>query len=328
MPPRMRSRRRRSQQGRILIKDAIADITLQQVLTRPEEFDVIATLNLNGDYLSDALAAQVGGIGIAPGGNINYVTGHAVFEATHGTAPKYANHDKVNPSSVVLSRRNDAALPGLGRGRRSGRCTAMERGDRSKTRHLRFRAADGRRDRSQVHRVRRRLDPQHALSESLAAACSAAIVAAFARYNSDFRAITRRAPERFESRDSAGSQADVVERLELYATAVNATVADMRKRLGDSAHDTTLWAGIKADYLRRIESLADPEFLKTFFSSITRRLLRYGRRRSAVEFFALEVDPLRQRQHRGPDRALRQPWLARPAVRGTALRLPLPHALA
>jgi isocitrate dehydrogenase len=87
----------------IIIKDAIADITLQQVLTRPEDFDVIATLNLNGDYLSDALAAQVGGIGIAPGGNINYITGHAVFEATHGTAPKYANLDKVNPGSVVLS---------------------------------------------------------------------------------------------------------------------------------------------------------------------------------------------------------------------------------
>jgi len=87
----------------IVIKDAIADITLQQVLTRPEEFDVIATLNLNGDYLSDALAAQVGGIGIAPGGNINYITGHAIFEATHGTAPKYANLDKVNPGSVILS---------------------------------------------------------------------------------------------------------------------------------------------------------------------------------------------------------------------------------
>jgi isocitrate dehydrogenase len=87
----------------IVIKDAIADITLQQVLTRPEDFDVIATLNLNGDYLSDALAAQVGGIGIAPGGNINYLTGHAIFEATHGTAPKYANQDKVNPGSVVLS---------------------------------------------------------------------------------------------------------------------------------------------------------------------------------------------------------------------------------
>jgi isocitrate dehydrogenase len=89
--------------GRVIIKDAIADITLQQVLTRPDEFDVIATLNLNGDYLSDALAAQVGGIGIAPGGNINYLTGHAVFEATHGTAPKYANLDKVNPGSVILS---------------------------------------------------------------------------------------------------------------------------------------------------------------------------------------------------------------------------------
>src|SRR5512135_283758 len=89
--------------GKILVKDAIADISLQQFLTRPDEFDVIATMNLNGDYESDALAAQVGGIGIAPGGNINYTTGHAVFEATHGTAPKYANLDKVNPGSVVLS---------------------------------------------------------------------------------------------------------------------------------------------------------------------------------------------------------------------------------
>jgi len=89
--------------GKVLVKDAIADITLQQVLTRPKEFDVIATMNLNGDYLSDALAAQVGGIGIAPGGNINYTTGHAVFEATHGTAPKYANLDVVNPGSLILS---------------------------------------------------------------------------------------------------------------------------------------------------------------------------------------------------------------------------------
>ncbi len=89
--------------GKILVKDTIADITLQQVLTRPEDFDVIATTNLNGDYLSDALAAQVGGIGIAPGANINYVTGHGVFEATHGTAPKYAGQDKVNPGSVLLS---------------------------------------------------------------------------------------------------------------------------------------------------------------------------------------------------------------------------------
>jgi len=88
---------------KLLIKDSIADITLQQVLTRPKDFDVIACMNLNGDYLSDALAAQIGGIGIAPGANINYVTGHAIFEATHGTAPKYANLDQVNPGSVVLS---------------------------------------------------------------------------------------------------------------------------------------------------------------------------------------------------------------------------------
>lgn len=89
--------------GKIIVKDSIADIFLQQILTRPKEFDVVATMNLNGDYISDALAAQVGGIGIAPGANINYVTGHAIFEATHGTAPKYAGQDKVNPSSVLLS---------------------------------------------------------------------------------------------------------------------------------------------------------------------------------------------------------------------------------
>ena len=98
----MQDSRRQAGRG-IVIKDVIADITLQQVLTRPDEFDVIATPNLNGDYSADALAAQVGGIGIAPGGNINYVTGHAIFEATHGTAPKYANLDKVNPGSVILS---------------------------------------------------------------------------------------------------------------------------------------------------------------------------------------------------------------------------------
>ena len=89
--------------GRILVKDAIADIAFQQTITRAREFDIIATMNLNGDYLSDALAAQVGGIGIAPGGNINYETGHAIFEATHGTAPKYADKDMVNPGSVILS---------------------------------------------------------------------------------------------------------------------------------------------------------------------------------------------------------------------------------
>jgi len=89
--------------AKLLIKDAIADNFLQQILTRPSEYDVVATMNLNGDYISDALAAQVGGIGIAPGGNINYETGHAVFEATHGTAPKYAGMDKVNPGSVILS---------------------------------------------------------------------------------------------------------------------------------------------------------------------------------------------------------------------------------
>jgi isocitrate dehydrogenase len=89
--------------GKLLVKDVIADIVFQQTITRAREFDVLATMNLNGDYLSDALAAQVGGIGIAPGGNINYDTGHAIFEATHGTAPRYADQDKVNPGSLILS---------------------------------------------------------------------------------------------------------------------------------------------------------------------------------------------------------------------------------
>ena len=145
--------------GSVIVKDAIADITLQQVLTRPDEFDVIATLNLNGDYLSDALAAQVGGIGIAPGGNINYLTGHAVFEATHGTAPKYANLDKVNPGSRDPLRRDDAALPGLGRGRR---CHHRRHGPhhRAEDRDLRFRPADGGCEGSLDQRLRRRADPE------------------------------------------------------------------------------------------------------------------------------------------------------------------------
>ncbi len=119
----------------IVIKDAIADITLQQVLTRPEDFDVIATLNLNGDYLSDALAAQVGGIGIAPGGNINYITGHAVFEATHGTAPKYADQDKVNPGSRHSQRRDDVRAHGMA-GRRGPDHQEPGSDDQRESRHL------------------------------------------------------------------------------------------------------------------------------------------------------------------------------------------------
>ena len=144
----------------LVIKDAIADITLQQVLTRPDEFDVIATLNLNGDYLSDALAAQVGGIGIAPGGNINYVTGHAVFEATHGTAPKYADQDKVNPGSVILSGEMMLRHLGLGRGRGSGR-EGDGRRDRRQARDLRLRAPDGRRDGAEDVGVRGRDHQEH-----------------------------------------------------------------------------------------------------------------------------------------------------------------------
>ena len=146
--------------GQLLVKDSIADITLQQVLTRPSEFDVIATLNLNGDYLSDALAAQVGGIGIAPGANINYETGHGIFEATHGTAPKYADQDKVNPSSVILSGVMMFDHLGLERGRAPDRERHLE-ADRAEARHLRLPPPDGRRHAAQVQRVRRRDHREH-----------------------------------------------------------------------------------------------------------------------------------------------------------------------
>jgi isocitrate dehydrogenase len=142
---------RRQAGAGLVIKDAIADAFLQQILLRPAEYDVIATLNLNGDYLSDALAAQVGGIGIAPGANINYVTGHAVFEATHGTAPKYADLDKVNPGSVILS--GEMMLRYMGwteaaDADHQGRWTARS----ATSGHLRLRPPDGRRDRSEVPR--------------------------------------------------------------------------------------------------------------------------------------------------------------------------------
>ena len=158
----------------IVIKDAIADITLQQVLTRPDEFDVIATPNLNGDYLSDALAAQVGGIGIAPGGNINYVTGHAVFEATHGTAPKYANQDKVNPGLGDPVGRDDAAPHGLERSGRSDR-QGHGRRDRRQAGDLRLRPPDGRRDRAEDVGVRRRHYQQHVDAQASGLSRSGAI---------------------------------------------------------------------------------------------------------------------------------------------------------
>lgn len=121
--------------GKILVKDSIADIFLQQILTRPAEFDVVATMNLNGDYISDALAAQVGGIGIAPGANINYLTGHAIFEATHGTAPKYAGLDKVNPSSVILS--GTLLLEHIGWGEAAALINqSMEKNNRCENRNL------------------------------------------------------------------------------------------------------------------------------------------------------------------------------------------------
>ena len=150
--------------GKLLIKDVIADIVFQQTITRARDFDVLATMNLNGDYLSDALAAQVGGIGIAPGGNINYDTGHAVFEATHGTAPKYADKDMVNPGSVILSGEmmlrymgwNEAADLVI---QRHGRRHRRQDG------HLRFPPPDGRRHPAQVLRVWRGHHPAHGLAK-------------------------------------------------------------------------------------------------------------------------------------------------------------------
>jgi ADP-ribose pyrophosphatase YjhB (NUDIX family) len=142
---------------KLLVQDVIADAMLQQVLTRPADYDVIATMNLNGDYLSDALAAQVGGIGIAPGGNINYDTGHAVFEATHGTAPKYAGQDKVNPGLGDPLGRDDVPLPRLARGGRPDRQGPRSH-HRREDRHLRLRPPDGRRHRGAHVSVRRRHD--------------------------------------------------------------------------------------------------------------------------------------------------------------------------
>ena len=152
--------------GGLVIKDVIADAFLQQILTRPAEYDVIATPNLNGDYISDALAAQVGGIGIAPGGNINYMTGHAVFEATHGTAPKYANLDKVNPGSVILSGEMMFRFMGWTEAADLVDRVARE-GHRRQARDLRPGAPDRRRDGTEDVRVRGRDDRKHVETRAL-----------------------------------------------------------------------------------------------------------------------------------------------------------------
>ena len=267
--------------GRVLIKDAIADITLQQVLTRPDEFDVIATLNLNGDYLSDALAAQVGGIGIAPGGNINYMTGHAVFEATHGTAPKYANLDKVNPGSVILS--GEMMLRYMGWVEAADAIIgAMDRTIGAEDRDLRLRAPDGGREGGLDQRVRRRTDPQslkvggdgsrgRRATDPGAGLC-ARHRACLRRYNAEFRSITRRAPLHFDSRDWQASQRDAVERIELYDRFVDRSVAELRATLKEQALDRRVVGTHQPQFEIEIAALPDAEFTKTFFSSITRRL--------------------------------------------------------
>ena len=147
----------------ITVNDVIADAMLQQILTRPKSYDVIATMNLNGDYISDALAAQVGGIGIAPGANINYDTGQAIFEATHGTAPKYAGQDKVNPSSVILS--GEMMFRYMGWTEAADLLiSSMDKTIIAEARDLRLRAADGRRDAAQDERVRRRPHREHGVA--------------------------------------------------------------------------------------------------------------------------------------------------------------------
>ena len=149
--------------GGLVIKDVIADAFLQQILTRPADYDVVATLNLNGDYISDALAACVGGIGIAPGANINYVTGHAIFEATHGTAPKYAGQDKVNPGSLILS--GEMMLRYLGWNEAADLIIrGMEGAIARQDGHLRLRPHDARRARSEVQRIRRGGGQAHGLA--------------------------------------------------------------------------------------------------------------------------------------------------------------------
>ena len=276
------------------------------MLTRPDEFDVIATMNLNGDYLSDALAAQVGGIGIAPGGNINYVTGHAMFEATHGTAPKYANLDKVNPGSVILS--GEMMLRYMGWVEAADAIITRDgQDDRPEDRDVRLRAPDGRREGSEVQRVRRRADQKpvtHVEGESALSPpsmqsatyssneCAAALVQAFADYNAEFRAVTRRAPQRFEARDWRNSQRDAVERIELYDKFVNRAVAHMRDRLGEDATERALWSSIKRRFTELIDELPDLEFDKTFFNSVTRRTFGTIGVDGAVEFIALDLDPI------------------------------------
>ena len=261
--------------GRVLCKDAIADITLQQVLTRPGGFDVIATTNLNGDYLSDALAAQVGGIGIAPGGNINYDTGHAVFEATHGTAPKYAGRDMVNPGSLVLSAEMMLRYMGwreaadriiLGHGRRHRR----PKGD------LRLRPADGRRQPGVLLRVRAHHDRDD-VSRAVAgrrpdiARCARLIYDGFERYNRQFRRITDRARRRFEERDWKGQIQDIGERLELYDRWCLTIQRQLRRELDAGADRRECWRQVRDLYGSRLENVPDAGFMKTFFNSISRR---------------------------------------------------------
>ena len=211
-------------------------------------------MNLNGDYLSDALAAQVGGIGIAPGGNINYVTGHAVFEATHGTAPKYANLDKVNPGSVILS--GEMMLRYMGWTEAADRSSrAMDTTIGQQDRHLRLRPPDGRRDRGQVQRVRRRPDRQHVTRGECtrpirtrairAGRCRAADDRdASSTYNFDFRAVTQRAPPRFDAARLARQPAPMpCERIELYDQSVNRTVAALREQSRRATCATACRAG-------------------------------------------------------------------------------------
>ena len=238
--------RPRRRGGKVIVKDAIADITLQQVLTRPEEFDVIATMNLNGDYLSDALAAQVGGIGIAPGGNVNYVTGHAVFEATHGTAPKYANLDKVNPGSVILS--GEMMLRYMGWTEAADAViTAMDRTIAQKTVTYDFaRLMEGATEVKCSEfgdaLIRNLLSGRRAQAD-----CARRDRAAFARYNADFRASRAARRQRFEIARLARQPARCRRaHRTLRPPSSTQSIATLRQRLGDACARPALWIDAQA----------------------------------------------------------------------------------
>ena len=310
--------------GRVLVKDAIADITLQQVLTRPEDFDVIATMNLNGDYLSDALAAQVGGIGIAPGGNINYVTGHAVFEATHGTAPKYANLDKVNPSSVILS--GEMMLRYMGWIEAADLVlAAMDGAIAAKDVTYDFaRLMEGATEVKCSEfgdaLIRKCVERRAPRPRRCAAARRRGLSRRVDNYRRVLRAITRRAPH--ASRAATGRDRRPTSSSGSSSTAaVNATGAIRSSSASAIASTIGALGAIKADYPQRIEARADPEFLRPSSTRSPAGSSTPSASIPPIEFFALELDPRPGRRHRDVTERYAIAAPSSPPVRGTPFGL-------